>query len=132
MDSVYICARFGRQEEARELAERLVPLGLSITSSWLWQHADEMYNHSPKESAEAAIKDVREVRAADGIIYLSEKEDNPWGRGGRHVEFGVAVAEDLQLHVIGPLENLFHYLPDVLQYDSIDDFIAYAAEQAGD
>jgi hypothetical protein len=34
-------------------------------------------------------------------------------RGGRHVEFGLAVALNKRLIVVGYRENLFHWLPQV-------------------
>lgn len=126
----YICARYGRKEEARELADRLIQLGHSITSSWLWQIEDEMlFSDGPFVAGQFAQKDVDEVEAGDGIVYLSEPEDNPWGRGGRHVEFGAAIAFQKNLYVVGPLENLFHYLPRVVQCDSADDFLAFVVEE---
>lgn len=69
-----------------------------------------------------------EIRASDILLYLSEKEDNPWGRGGRHVEFGYALGLDKLIWVIGPLENIFHYLSNTLNFQSADDFFAYMKE----
>lgn len=40
------------------------------------------------------------------------------GRGGRHVEFGLAVALGKRLIVIGHRENLFHHLPAVEFFES--------------
>lgn len=125
----YICARYGRREEARELADRLIQLGHQITSTWLWQVEDEMlYDNGPLVAGQFAQKDVDEVESGNGIVYLSEPTDNVWGRGGRHVEFGVAIAFKKDLYVVGPLENLFHYLPKVVQCDSADDFINFVVE----
>lgn len=129
VDSVYICARYGRKAEALELAERLEDLGVRITSTWIRQVGDEM-GYVTGTTQDFAIKDVQEVRDADGIVYLSEPEDNPWGRGGRHVEFGMAIAFGKQLHLIGPLENLFHYLPNIIQCDNADDFVEYVKENS--
>jgi hypothetical protein len=39
------------------------------------------------------------------------------GRGGRHVEFGAAVATGKRLIVVGHRENLFHHLPGVEFFD---------------
>lgn len=130
MKSFYVCARYGRREEAREIADGLRNLGYWITSTWLDQVEDEMiFGESPETAGRFAQKDLDEVRAADVLLYLSEPEDNPWGRGGRHVEYGAALASDKILVVIGPLENLFHYLSQVLHFTDADDFFDYVTEE---
>lgn len=126
----YIAARYGRREEARGLAYILQSFHYRVTSSWLWQVEDEMlYKEGPDAAGRFALKDVKEVSESDVLVYLSEKEDNTWGRGGRHVEFGIAVGLDKTIYVIGPMENLFHYLPPVTHCNSIDDFTQYLQEE---
>jgi nucleoside 2-deoxyribosyltransferase len=126
----YIAARYGRRDEAREVASQLQSLRYDITSSWLWQVEDEMlYDEGPEAASRFAQKDVEEIRGADAVVYLSEKEDNVWGRGGRHVEFGIAVALEKHIFVIGPMENLFHYLPGITHCNHLDDFIEYLKEE---
>lgn len=76
------------------------------------------------------------VEALDGIsadvahgwtVYRDETEALAIGlnkraakisRGGRHVEFGMALAMDKRLVVVGPRENVFHLLPAVEQFDT--------------
>lgn len=126
---IYIAARFSRREEAGEVAAILTDLGHSITSSWIWQPASEMYREDgPNFAGEAAQKDLDEVESSDTLVYLSEMEDNIWGRGGRHVEFGAALAFRKDVWVIGPMENLFHYLQSVLHFDCLDDLVQYMQE----
>lgn len=48
-----------------------------------------------------------------------------WARGGRHVEFGLAVAWEKRIVVIGPQENIFHWLPMVEHYPNFDTFIEH-------
>lgn len=128
---IYISARFGRREEAEALAVQLQGMGHTITSHWLWQTKPEMaYGEGPDAVAEFATRDIAEVLDADTLVALSEPENNPWGRGGRHVEFGVAIAFDKQLMVIGPLENLFHYMHHVLNFTTQDGFLNYMIEEA--
>lgn len=120
----YIGARYGRKDEALELAIQLERLGHEITSTWIRQEEDEMgYTAEEGTTQQMAIKDVEEIGDAEAFIALSELESNPWGRGGRHVEFGVAVAGHKELIVIGPLENIFHYLPDITQYTNVEEFL---------
>lgn len=122
--SFYISARFTRKEEAQALAIKLRQLGYKITSTWHVQTQPEMlYRDNGKLISEFAQKDVDEVRAAKGIISLSEVEENPWGRGGRHVECGIAIERNMLWIVIGPKENIFHYLPGVIHYRTEEDFL---------
>lgn len=119
----YICARFGRQEEARLLSGKLRMLGHTITSTWIHQVELEMYENNHRERERAAVKDVGEVLESEALVYLSEAEENTWGRGGRHVEFGIALGIEIPILVIGPKENLFHYCPGILHFATQDDFI---------
>lgn len=120
----YICARFGRQAEARLFSKKLEMLGHTITSTWVDQVELEMYRDSdPRVWERAAVKDVHEVMESDALIYLSEVEENEWGRGGRHVEFGVALGLEIPIFVIGPKENLFHFCPRVQHFETQEDFI---------
>lgn len=136
--SVYIGARYGRREEAKELADLLAIRGIQVTSTWLWQTEDEMlYGQGPEVAGAFGDKDEMEVKQADGMVYLSEEENNVWGRGGRHVEYGGALFLGKLMFVIGPQENLFHYnsteRPNkVTHFDSVDSFIAYLDEYDND
>ncbi len=120
----YIGARYGRRDEALSLAEKLEGLGHRVTSTWVRQVEDEMlYDQGPDVAGQFAQKDIREVEECDVFVALSEEETNPYGRGGRHVEFGAALVLFKVICVIGPLENLFHYHPHVANYETADHFI---------
>lgn len=46
-------------------------------------------------------------------------------RGGRHVEFGIALEREIPIFVIGPRENIFHYmLTRVQHFENLDDLRA--------
>ena len=51
-------------------------------------------------------------------------------RGGRHAEFGIALALGKRVIVIGPRENVFHALPAVERYESWAAFRASPREAA--
>ena len=129
--SIYIAARYGRKAEALEIATELEKLGHTINSSWIHQVEDEMlYTEGPEAAGRFAAKDLEEIFWSNLLVYLSEPEDNPWGRGGRHVEFGYALGQNKTVFVIGPLENLFHYLSSVTNFSSVDDFFHYLMEES--
>jgi len=50
------------------------------------------------------------------LLFFSEPPDSHSKRGGRHVEFGLALAWGKRLMIVGPRENVFHCLPQVEQY----------------
>lgn len=57
-------------------------------------------------------------------LTLRPSQSAPWAaRGGRHVEFGVAVASCKRLVVIGPRENIFHHLPRVEVFPTLGEWL---------
>lgn len=107
---IYIAGRYSRRDEFREVAKQLEEMGHEVTSTWLRENIDP--NHTmadipPSFAAGAALTDLEDVDRADAVLFYSETELTP--RGGRHVEFGYAIAKGKFIYVIGPAENIFHY-----------------------
>ena len=48
--------------------------------------------------------------AADAVIIFTEIPNTILATGGRHVEFGLALAQGKRVIIVGPRENVFHYL----------------------
>lgn len=118
---IYLCARYSRRDEMRVVRAELQRLGHEITSRWLdteWEGKDDSGSSAaPAEYREQhALEDVEDVAAADCLIAFTEPPRSG-GRGGRHVEFGIALALGKQLIVIGWRENIFHHHPRVKVYD---------------
>lgn len=115
--SVYLAARYARIDEMRSIAESFRGRGIFVTSRWLKEGVDP--NHSIRTlSAEymqtSARHDLEDIDAADYLVLFSEDPDEKFVRGGRHVEFGYALAKGKKIIVVGPKENIFHYEPNVL------------------
>jgi hypothetical protein len=56
---------------------------------------------------------VEDVKRADCLISFTEDLTVPnTSRGGRHVEFGLALALAKLCYIVGPVENVFHELAD--------------------
>lgn len=109
---VYLAAKFARRDEMRMMARWMELLGYVVTSRWLEVEEDQL--HSP-HGPEWATNDVEDVLAADVLVFLSEPEGSAGaGRGGRHVEFGVALGAGKKIIVVGQIENIFHRHPRVL------------------
>lgn len=129
----YLAARYGRKDEIVGYAELLLIRGYGITSTWIRQVEDEMlYEEGPDVAGRFAEKDYSEIDEADVLVYFSEEENNPWGRGGRHVEFGYAIGRGKLVYVVGPLENLFHYHPGILAFANFDQFLDFMVEETAD
>jgi len=126
---IYIAARFSRRPECNQLAHALKDRGAVITSRWVKPDCDHVLPTGLSRQAEDherqrfALEDVDDVRAANWTISLME-EPRSNTRGGRHIEFGLALALGHRLTIIGPRETVFHHLPHVEHYDTIDQFVA--------
>lgn len=134
---VYLAARYSRRVELSAYRGDLQAIGIEVTSNWLdgpRQRAiagkvlgerDEAVIEAGGDALEAielrrlcAVQDVQDVRAADTFVTFTELPDARAGRGGRHVEFGLALAERKRLIVIGPVENVFHALGEVERFET--------------
>lgn len=125
---IYIAARFSRRPEANQLGHRLRALGHRIVCRWIKPDCDHVLptGLSPQAEDSArerfALEDCEDVRACDWMISLTEEPRND-SRGGRHVEFGYGLALGKRMTVIGPRETVFHHLPRVEHYGSVESFL---------
>lgn len=136
---VYLAARYSRREELCGYRKELEDIGHTVTSRWLngaHQISDEGVSIGDQgerlvEGEDAsgraaqlrsgfAREDLQDVLGADVIVSFTEPPRSTGNRGGRHVEFGVALGINLQvgfarmrLIVVGHRENLFHWLEPV-------------------
>jgi hypothetical protein len=128
---IYPAASYPRKEEAKTLALILQTHGHEIVAGWLTE--DEGYksdNQRRNESrytmckrlSAAAVRDLREMKDAEVIVSFTEGEHQTT-HGGRHSELGIALARGIMVFIIGPREQVFHFHPAVIQYDTLDDFI---------
>lgn len=124
---IYLAARYSRGLELQSYAHDLREAGHTITSRWIYGNhqisdaglADEA---KAEERTRFAREDYEDILAADCVISFTEAPRSTSSRGGRHVEFGIALALGKRVIIIGPRENLFHALPQVEQFDSWSKF----------
>lgn len=108
---VYIAAPFADAPFARLIAQGLRQLAdIECTSRWL--------TGSSELNDEWARKDLEDIDAADVLVALNAEAWNDpaanKGSGGRHVEFGYALAMGKPILLVGSRSNIFHYHSDVL------------------
>ncbi len=121
MIKVYLASRYSRHEEMQGVRDILRAFGIEVTSRWIDCHPDVVgdfgssftprdLNSKPDECALLGQHDIDDLRAADTVISFTSGDG---GKGGRHVEFGMAHALGKRLIVVGPRENVFHTLAEV-------------------
>ena len=120
---LYLAGRYSRRAELAGYAAQLRAAGHEVTSRWLdGEHeAVELGGKATRiDEAEWAYADAHDILRADMLVLFTEADGV--GRGERHVEFGMAVAWDKDLAIIGPREHLFHAMCDVQEYGSFAEF----------
>lgn len=116
MLKVYLAGMYSRKESIRVQATFLRLSGVKVTSSWLEEpHVPQAQLHDVEEKdlLTYATTDLIDIDRADWVVFESMDPTTPTRRGGRHVEFGYALAKGKKILVVGPKENIFHYLPEI-------------------
>lgn len=130
VNSVYLAARFSKQEELKGYRDLFLQQNIGVTSTWLEQDPDKTAPNGGNQLDETgdtetrtkhAIQDLVDVRRADGLVFFSEPQLAR--RGGRHVEFGYALALGKPIYVVGGFENIFHYTPGIRHFDTVQDVV---------
>lgn len=119
---IYLAARYSRREELCGYAEALRLRGYYVTSRWLAGNhqiddAGLSVEAAREERTRFAMEDWHDLMTADICISFTETPRSSNSRGGRHVEFGAALACGLRCLVVGPRENVFHCIPCVEVFD---------------
>jgi hypothetical protein len=119
---IYLAGRYSRHPEMRDYRDQLEAHGHKITSRWIDLHGGSLdksippnvLNANPEVCTRFAETDFLDIVQSDMVISFTEK--NPGGKGGRHVEFGMAFALNKIIVIIGPREHVFHTLSGVGVY----------------
>lgn len=127
MNKIYLAARYSRRAELSEYAKSLRSYGYVVTSRWLDGNHETAGDGTSVEGTLAerrqfALEDWADVMSADVMLNFTETPRTGPTRGGRHVEFGAALAEGKKVFVVGPIENVFHALPQVVVYPDFDTY----------
>ena len=126
MSNIYIAARYSRRNEMRSVASHLRACGHRVTSRWLTEDKPldiKLGDDSPLFYQTTAHVDLDDIDGADTLLFFSEDPLTGTPRGGRHVEFGYAIGTGKRVAVIGGSENIFHYLPQIIHFKSLEAFV---------
>ena len=134
---IYLAARYTRREELCRYRDTLRAMGHDVQARWLdgkhqisdkgqpiGDHGEAIVegHDASQRNAELRAKfaqdDFEDVTGADAVISFTEPPRSQANRGGRHVEYGVALALGKRLLVVGHRENLFHWLPQAEFYET--------------
>lgn len=105
----------------REYATALTEAGHEVTARWILGDHD-IRAHGESEAAHWmpawAQEDWNDLMGSDVLVSFTEGPVDVPGRsrGGRHVEYGAAMAAGLRLIVVGYRENVFHWMPETEFY----------------
>ena len=130
MSRIALIARLGRRPEMREIAKRLNCSGHAMCSGWVWND-DEDESLSARQKQYAALRNSDDLESAGVAIAFTEHPPMPPGseRGGRHVDFGYALAVCKRVIVCGPRENIAYWHPKVEQVGSVAELLTLLRER---
>lgn len=140
----YFAARYNRHPEMRKFRADLqaaIPDAV-VTSRWIDCHdgkypgsfTPDVLNADPGYCWSVGQADLEDLANSDAIVSFTG--DGGGGKGGRHIEHGVAIAyydnhpwaggaeDPFRLIVVGPRENIFHCHPETEVYATFADFVA--------
>lgn len=129
--NIYLAARYSRHPEMRNHAHQIEAFGHTITSRWI-NGNHEMRGASTEDRERFAVEDLEDLTKSDVVISFTEdiEEDNHRpSKGGRHVEFGLGIALNKRMVVVGPRENVFHCLPSIEVYSDLSAFLRVLDEE---
>ena len=116
---VYLASPYGRKEDLRNYAIELQSLGMVVTSRWLDEPDKptvQLHEVAHTTLREYATRDIDDVTTADVMVLFTDPTKTII-RAGRHVEFGMALALNIPILVVGlEHENIFHMLPEVKHF----------------
>jgi len=142
--SFYLAARYSRREELCAYRSDLEARGHVAPARWLagghqvhgLEAARAVEADGPVPADQAlvvATDDIEDLLASDVLVAFTEQPRTPLAsRGGRHTEFGIALGlrragvSNRPIFVVGPIENVFHALPEVDgRFDDWAEFLAF-------
>lgn len=144
MTTVYLAARYSRREELCGYRADLQALGFRVPARWLngshqlddsgrpigetgelmFENGDAAADHFRAKFARDDFEDVVTASLLVAFTEVPRSGDAGAGRGGRHVELGIALGLRIPVVVVGPRENVFCWLPQVRQFGTWVDFLA--------
>ena len=121
----YVAARFEQKSEMKALVPLFAANNIEVRAHWLDETVSatsQLSDLTPEYCAEQAQVDLDDIKACDLFVFFADSVAKTT-RGGKHFEAGYASGLGKRIVVVGPPENIFHYLPGVIHYASLGDFL---------
>ena len=128
--NIYLAASYSRRPEIEVYAEQLRGMSHGVTSRWHQGRNTPITGSDDMQrfAHQYARGDIADIEAAELYIAFTTTPmpsevpgapacTAPYKAGGTHVEFGIAVALARKLWVVGPRENIFHFMDEVVVFD---------------
>jgi hypothetical protein len=128
---LYLAGQYAKRDILKVYADKLENIGIKVTSRWLMEDKPlntKIGDDTEEFYRETAEVDLEDIDTADGILFFAEDPHVGIPRGGRHVEYGYALAKGRFMFSVGPKENIFHFLDRVGHYETFDEFFDYACK----
>lgn len=123
MSSFYLASSYSRRDELNTYRAKLEELGYTVNARWLSGAHEVRDNYEQRlENQIFAQEDMEDLSKSD-IFMLFTNPLGHAGRGGHHVETGMAIAFGKEVIIIGQKINVFHYLPGIEFYETFEDFL---------
>ncbi len=117
---VYIAAMYGKRDAVRDYHMRVLQdAGHEVTARWLVE------DEPPGSEQASAVKDLADVARADVCLLVTNPYGTMYSGGGRHVEFGYALALGKVCVTVGEHETIFQYLPQVMVCSTVGAAVYY-------
>lgn len=123
---IYLASRYVDKPIMRDLRDQLVELGYVVTSRWLDGHdqsSDGTASRTAELNQQFAEEDEEDILAADVLILFNPLSVHGTGKGGRHVETGMALSVGMPVFLWGVRENVFHFNRHVKAYEHLPELL---------
>ena len=129
---IYLAATYARHPEMRRYRDSLDTMPgrpVRVVSTWIeGEYSDALDPvKDPRLAWKLAQRDLEDLDRADAVIAFTEAGSSS-SRGGRHVEFGYALASGKPIYVIGPRENIFYASLGIKSWATFGEFKAWFGE----
>lgn len=123
---IYLAALYSRRADMEHRADILKACGFEICARWVYGGEEGLTRE------QIALLDLEDVDACDTLLLFTEPYGSFNRGGGRHAEFGYALAKGKKVVVIGDREHVFCHHPDVEVYPTLELWVASLEVNADD
>lgn len=127
---IFLASVFAERGAMRVWRELIENQGHKVTSHWIDSPFKSDDDATPIELSIAAEQNVHDIEDCDYFVLDSRLfVQNIYGHGGRHIDFGIALALKKKICLIGTPESPYHLLPPITHHETIISFLKELREE---